>query len=144
MTNTAKIRSVTVGIFDNAQDLERAVERLAEDTVFDEEIVAQEPANAAPVGPVPVGPVLAPGVASAEVSGSVEPDLPIIVRAFKSDLADYHLPDEVIEAYATTFYHKGKFVLVRTHPQRDEEVVKILWKCGASRVNRFHTIERRR
>jgi hypothetical protein len=141
MTNTAKIRSVTVGIFDNAQDVERAVERLAaagfEDTVFDEEIVAQEPANVAPVGPVPVGPVLAPGVASAEASGSVEPDLPTIVRAFKSHLADYHLPDEVIEADATTFYHKGKFVLVRTHPQRDEEVVKILWKCGASRVNRY-------
>ncbi len=41
----------------------------------------------------------------------LNPDLPTIVRAFTSHLADYHLPDNVIEAYATAFYHKGKFVL---------------------------------
>ena len=35
------------------------------------------------------------------------------------------------------FYHKGKVVLVRTLPQRDEEVVRILRECGASQVNRF-------
>ena len=35
-----------------------------------------------------------------------------IVRAFKTRLADYHLPDSVINAYATTFYHNGKFILV--------------------------------
>ena len=44
-------------------------------------------------------------------SASSEP----AVRAFKAHLADYHLPDEVIEGYATTFHHDGKFVLVRTH-----------------------------
>jgi phosphotransferase system HPr (HPr) family protein len=32
--------------------------------------------------------------------GSVESDLPTIVRAFKSHLADCHLPHDVIEAYA--------------------------------------------
>ena len=64
-------------------------------------------------------------------------DVPNIVRAFRSHLADYDLPDQVIEAYTATFHHGGKFVLVRTHPQRDEQVVKILRRCGASRVNRY-------
>ena len=153
MKSDAKTRSVTVGIFDNVQDLERAVERLAaagfEDTLYDEAIVALDAGNVAPVGPfpmdhpvvAPVGPapipVLAPGVVATEASGSVEPDLPTIVRAFKSHLADYHLPDQVIEYYATTYYHEGKVVLVRTGPPRDEEVVRILLKCGALEANRF-------
>ena len=67
--------------------------------------------------------MLAPGVVPGEVAVSVERDVrdvPNTVRAFKSYLADYDLPDQVIEAYTTTFYHGGKFVLVRTHPQRDE------------------------
>jgi hypothetical protein len=140
MTNTAKIRSVTVGIFDNAHDLEQAVAQLASagfdgTAVYDQPIVAQEPGNVAPVGPV-----LAPGVVPAEVAGSVERDVrdvPNIVRAFKSHLANYDLPDQVIKAYTTTFYHGGKFVLVRTHRQGDEQVVKILRRCGASRVNRY-------
>jgi hypothetical protein len=144
MTNTAKRQSVTVGIFDNADELEQAVAQLASagfdgTAVYDEAIVAQEPGKVAPFGPVPVGPVLAPGVVPAEVAGSVERDVrdvPNIVSAFKSHLSDYDLPDQVIEAYTTTFYHGGKFVLVRTHPQRDEQVVKILRQCGASRVNR--------
>ena len=103
--------------------------------VYDEAIVAQEPGNVAPVGPV-----LAPGVVPAEVADNVERDVrdvPNIVRAFKSHLADYDLPDQVIEAYTATFHHGGKFVLVRTHPQRDEQAVKILRQCGASRVNRY-------
>ena len=139
MTNTAKIRSVTVGIFDNADDLEQAAAQLASagfngTAVYDEAIVAQEPGNF-----VPVGPVLAPGVVPAEVADNVERDVrdvPNIVRAFKSHLADYDLPDQVIEDYTTTFDHGGKFVLVRT-PQRDEQVVRILRRCGASRVNRY-------
>ena len=48
-----------------------------------------------------MGPVLAPGVVP-PVSGSMEPDLPTIVRAFKSHLADYHLPDQVIEDFRAT------------------------------------------
>ena len=140
MANTAKIRSVTVGIFDNAHDLEQAVAQLAGagfdgTAVYDEAIVAKEPGDVAPVGPV-----IAPGVVPAEAAGSVERDVrdvPNIVRAFKSHLADYDLPDQVIEGYTTTFYHGGKFVLVRTHPQRDEQAVKILRQCGASRVNRY-------
>jgi hypothetical protein len=129
-----------VGIFDNSRDLDQAVERLAaarfDDTVYDEAIVTQEAGNVSPVGPVPVGPVLAPGVVPAEGLGSVEPDLPTIVRAFKSHLADYHLSNDVIEAYAATFYHKGKFVLVRTDAERAEQAMKILRECGATQVNR--------
>ena len=141
MNNSAKTESVIVGIFDNGQDLDRALERLAaagfEDTIFDEAVVAEEPGNVGPVGPVPVGPVLAPGVVPpAEGMGSVESDLPTIVRAFKSRLADYHLPDDVIEAYATALYHKGKFVLVRTEPECAKHVMEILQECRASRVNR--------
>ena len=80
-----------------------------------------------------MGSLLTPGSLFAESSAGSES----AVRAFKAHLADYHLPNEVIEGYATTFYHDGKFVLVRTHPQRDEEVVGILRKYGASRVNRY-------
>jgi hypothetical protein len=74
MTNTAKIRSVTIGIFDNAHDLEQAAALASAGfggtAVYDEAIVAQEPGNVAPVGPV-----LAPGVVPAEVAGSVERDV---------------------------------------------------------------------
>jgi hypothetical protein len=35
-------------------------------------------------------------------------------REPKPHLTDYHLPNPVVEAYAMMFYHKGKFVLVRT------------------------------
>ena len=133
------IRSVIVGIFDNAQDAERALERLAAvgfgDTVYED--AAQEQGRVTSVSPAPVGNVLAPGVVSAEPSDNIEPERPNLVRAFRSRLTEYQLPDEVIEGYATTFDHGGKFTLVRTHPQRDEEVVKILQKCGASRVNRY-------
>jgi hypothetical protein len=139
MANTAKIRSITVGIFDNAHDLEQAVAQLAGagfdgTAVYDEAIAAKEPGNVAPVGPV-----IAPGVVPAEAAGKVERnvrDVPNIVSAFKSHLADYDLPDQVIEGYTTAFYHGDKFVLVRTHPQRDEQAVKILRQCRASRVNR--------
>jgi hypothetical protein len=142
MKSAAKIQSVTVGVFDDARDVARAAERLGaagfEDAVvYDGTTARYEQQNAAPVGPVPVGSILAPGSVCAEDSGSGEPDLRTAVRAFMSHLADYHLPDEVVEAYATTFCHDGKFVLVRTNPQRDEEVVRILRKCGASRVNRY-------
>jgi hypothetical protein len=119
-----------VGIFDNARDLDEAVERLAEagieDTVFDEAIVAEEAGN--------VGPALAMGIVKPD--SPRKPDRHTIVQAFRAHLADYRLPDEVIEGYATTFFHKGKFVLVRTDPQRAEQVIQILRGCHASQVNR--------
>ena len=42
----------------------------------------------------------------------------------------------MIEAYATTFFHNGEFVLVRTDNERAEQVMEILRECGATRVNR--------
>mgnify|MGYP003693814213 CR=1 FL=1 len=75
--NTAKIRSVTVGIFDNAHDLEQAAAQLASagfdgTAVYDEAIVRSTKSRATlcPVGPVPVSPVLAPGVVPGEVAAA--------------------------------------------------------------------------
>jgi hypothetical protein len=134
MKNSAQ-DSVIVGVFDNGQDLDRAVERLAaagfEGTVYDKTIVAEQLGKAGPVGAV-----LAPGVVSAEGLDSVQSDLPPIISAFKSHLADWHLPDDVVEAYATAFYHEGKFVLVRTEPECAKHIMEILRECAASRVNR--------
>ncbi|MDQ2695613.1 MAG: hypothetical protein M3Z21_09615 [Pseudomonadota bacterium] len=128
-----------VGIFDNARDLDQAIERLADagfaDTVYDEDIVAREAGN--------VGPIIAPGSGSMHGMGIAEPeDVPsrpdrhAVVRAFKAHLADYRLPDELIQSYATTFYHEGKFVLVRTDRGRSAEVMDILRQCRATQVNR--------
>ena len=135
MKNSAKIESVIVGIFDNAQDLERADKGLAaagfEGTVYDEAIVAEESCE---VSPISVGPVLAPGMVPTDDLGGIESNLPAI-RAFKSHLADYHLPDDVIAAYATAFSHKGRFILVRTEPECAKHVITILRECRASGVN---------
>ena len=129
-----------VGIFDNARDLDKAVERLAvagfEDTVYDEGIVSGEGVN---VGSA----VFASGYGPAVVWGSAEEtvappksDLDTVVRAFKAHLAHYHLPKQMIKAYATTFYHNGEFVLVRTRPELAEQAMAILRDCGATQVNR--------
>jgi hypothetical protein len=126
--------------FDNARNLDRAVEQLAragfEDTVYDVAIVAGETVNSG--GSV----VFAPGYAPAVVWGSAEPALPsqpdrhAVARTFKAHLADYDLLDEVIEAYARTFYHNGEFVLVRTDNERAEQAMEILRECGGTQVNR--------
>jgi hypothetical protein len=42
----------------------------------------------------------------------------------------------LIEAYATTFYHNGEFVLVRTDNERAERAMEILRESGATRVYR--------
>jgi PAS domain S-box-containing protein len=127
-----------VGIFDNARYLDRAVERLArarfEHTVYNEAIVGEEAIN---VG----SPVFASGFAPAVVWGSAEAAVPYrpgrgtIVRAFKAHLAHCHLPNEVIEAYATTFSHNGEFVLVRTDTVRAEQAMEILRESGARQAN---------
>jgi hypothetical protein len=125
-----------VGIFDNTRDMEQAVVRLAEagleDAIYDDAILAQETEN--------VGPIVASGAAQPVLARSVRPDSPskpnidTIIRAFKRHLANYHLPSDVINAYATTFLHGGKFILVKADPQRSEQVIAILRQCGASRV----------
>jgi hypothetical protein len=132
--------TVIVGIFDNSQDLERADKELAaagfEATLYDEALVAEESSK---VGPVPVGSVLAPGGPTEDVE-SAQFDSPAM-PALKTQLADFHLPDDVIDAYATAFSHHGKFVLVRTEPECVKHVIEILEACSASRVNR-HDLNR--
>jgi hypothetical protein len=132
-----------VGIFDNAFDLEKAVERLArsgfEDTVYDEAIVGGEPGGGAPT-------VFAPGYGPpAAWGGNAEPEWRAkpgqhaqhaIVEAFKAHLADYHLPADVIRAYAVNFNHNGEFVLVKTKPERAEQAMEILRNSGATKVDR--------
>jgi hypothetical protein len=125
-----------VGIFDNTRDMEQAVVRLAEagleDAIYNDAILAQETEN--------VGPIVASGAAQPVLARSVRPDSPgkpnidTIIRAFKRHLANYHLPSDVINAYATTFLHGGKFILVKADPQRSEQVISILRQCGASRA----------
>jgi hypothetical protein len=127
-----------VAIFDNARDVDQAVTRLAragfEDTVFDEGIIAGEAHS--------LGLVFAPGSAPPAVWGAPEtasrrkPDHQTIVQAFKTHLADYHVPDEIIEAYAMTFSHSGEFLLVRSAHKRAEAAIEILRNCGATRVGR--------
>ena len=63
---------------------------------------------------------------SAEIHSPPKPDLDAVVRAFKAHLAHYHLPKDVIKAYATTFYHNGEFLLVRSTPERAEQAMDIL------------------
>ena len=128
-----------VGIFDNDRDLDKAVERLAragfEYAVYNEAILGEAAIN---VGP----PVFASGVGPAVVWGSAEsalpsrPDHETIVRAFKAQLAHCKLPNEEIEAYATTFSHNGEFVLANTDAERAEQIVAILRECGARQVDR--------
>jgi hypothetical protein len=133
-----------VGIFDDAGMLEKVAERLAgtgvDTAVLDEGILAQEAGSVDPLGPT-----LAPGSteAIAGTAGSEAPNLirrrdkHSIDRAFKARLSkDYHLPGDVIEGYATTFAHSGKFLLVNTEAERAEEVSKVLQDSGATRVNR--------
>jgi hypothetical protein len=127
-----------VAIFDNARDVDQAVTRLGragfEDTVFDEGIIAGEAHS--------LGLVFAPGSAPPVVWGTPatasrrKPDHQTIVQAFKSHLADYRLPDEVIESYAMTFSHSGEFLLVRTENKRAEAAIEILRNCGATRTGR--------
>jgi hypothetical protein len=135
MKDSAKIESVIVGIFDDSQDLDRADKRLAaagfEGAVYDEAVGADESCE---VTPVVVGPVLAPTVAPTDGSGGRESDLPGL-DAFRSHLAGYRLPDDVIEAYATAYAHQGRFLVVRTEPEAAKYVVAILQECRASRVD---------
>jgi hypothetical protein len=130
-----------VGIFDDTGDVDKAAEQLADSgmdaTIYDEALVAGEPGNLDPAVPV-----LAPGSAPEVVLGADEPNLlnkpdrGSIVRAFKRRLADYGLSQDVIEAYATTFLHSGKFVMVKTDADEAENVMRILKASGATRVNK--------
>ena len=93
--------TVIVGIFDDAGNLDRAIEKLSEqgldETVLDRSIESQ--------------------------------------RAFRTHLADYDLPGDVIDAYLTSFAHGGKFVIVRAGKERAAEVIELLKRFDAAQVN---------
>ena len=64
-----------------------------------------------------------------------KPDRGAVIRAFKAHLADYNLPDDVIEGYAITLHH-SEFVLVKTDASRADHVGRIMTECGAIRADR--------
>jgi PAS domain S-box-containing protein len=127
-----------VGIFDNERDLDKSVGRLAHAgfkyTIYDEAIVGGEPGS---FGSLVFSSSYGPPVSWS----SNEPPLlskrgrQRVIQAFKAHLAHYDVPNKVIEAYATTFSENGRFVLVKTDAVRAEQVMEILWECGARQVN---------
>jgi hypothetical protein len=135
MKDPAEIGSVIVGIFDDSKDLEEANKRLAaagfEGAVYGAALRAEESCEAAPMA---VGSVLAPGFVPPDGSEERESGLSQI-DAFRSHLADCHLRDEVIEAYATSYSHQGRFLVVRTEPECAKYILPILQECRASRVD---------
>lgn len=111
--------TIVVGIFDNPKELDETIVKLAdeglEDTVFDESIVAQEL-----------------GVSRL---GTEHKDA--LLAVFKKHLLkDYHVPAEVIQGYAASFFHEGKFVVIKTDAKGAEQAMEIMRRGGASRVNR--------
>ena len=111
--------TIVVGIFDNPKDLDETIVKLGdqgfEDTVFDESIVAQEK-----------------GLTKLDAEHK-----DALLTAFKKHLLkDYHVPAEVINGYATSFFHEGKFVVVKTDAKGAPEAMEIMRRGGASRVNR--------
>jgi hypothetical protein len=134
--------TTVVAIFDAAEQVEDAVNRLAtaglDAAVVDETLLAQEPGSVDPVGPAVV-----PGAAAEIVAGKDEPNLipkrdkNALGRAFRARLdEDYGLPEDVIDGYATTFAHNGRFVLVRASGKDADRAVELLQAAGARRVNK--------
>jgi hypothetical protein len=135
MNDAAKMGTVIVAVFDNSQELDEADKRLTaegfEGVVYDEAVGADE---ACEVTPVAVGPLLAPSVAPTDDGSRPEADLPGL-PAFRSYLAECHLPDDVVEAYATAYAHQGRFLVIRTEPECVKHIMRILQGCRASRVD---------
>jgi hypothetical protein len=129
-----------VGIFDDAWNVEKAIEQLAaagfEDTVFDEAIVTEQPGSSGAI------PFRAPGSAAEndfvrERANLIpKPDRRTIVDAFKAQLEHYNLSHDVINGHATAFIHDGKFILVKTDPERADQAMTILRNCNATRIVR--------
>jgi hypothetical protein len=127
-----------IGIFDNARDLDKAVNKLTragfDETVYDESIVAEEAPRGEPIA-------FALGHTPTPFWGNAKPDLPskpdrsAVIRSFKAHLADYNLPADIIEGYAITLHH-SEFVLVKTDAGRADQVQTIMRECGAIRTDR--------
>ena len=138
MRTPANAQTVIVGIFDNPQYPDLAVLRLAnediENTVYDEAFVAEKLIKTC-AGPIAVCPGRLAGAIAQKASGC---DSPALVLEFTSQLYNYQLPDEVIEAYAMIFGHNGKFVLIEADADRSDRITEILRDSHASRVNRHN------
>ena len=132
--------SVIVAIFDDESDLDNAIKRLAErgfqDTVFDQSIVDQEIDDGVPM--VVPATSSTPGEVGT-FGGHMGHDRAGNARAFKAHLEDeFDLPAKVAESYATSFFHDGKFVIVKVKGERAAEAAEILRVCNASQVNQHH------
>ena len=127
-----------IGIFDNARDLDKAVNKLAragfDETVYDESIVAEDVSKGEPIA-FALGHTPAAFWDNARPVMPSKPDRSAVIRAFKAHFADYNLPDDVIEGYASTLHH-SEFVLVKTDASRADHVQKIITECGAIRTDR--------
>ena len=127
-----------IGIFDNARDLDKAVNKLAragfDETVYDESIVAEDASMGEPIA-FALGHTPAAFWDNAKPVMPSKPDRGAVIRAFKAHLADYNLPDDVIEGYAITLHH-SEFVLVKTDASRADHVGRIMTECGAIRADR--------
>jgi hypothetical protein len=127
-----------IGIFDNARNLDKAVNKLAragfEDTVFDEAIVAEDAGRGEPIV-FALGHTAAVPWGSAQSNLRPKPNRNAVIRAFKAHLAEYKLPEEVIEGYAITLHH-SEFLLVKTDARRADQVLTIMRDCGAVRADR--------
>lgn len=127
-----------IGIFDNARDLDKAVNKLAragfDETVYDESIVAEDASKGEPIA-FALGHTPATFWGNAQPAIPSKPDRSAVIRAFKAHLADYKLPDDVIEGYAITLHH-SEFVLVKTQANRADHVRTIMQESGAIRTDR--------
>jgi hypothetical protein len=127
-----------IGIFDNARDLDKAVNKLAragfEDTVFDEAIVAEDAGKGEPIA-FNLGHAAAMSWGGAASNLRPKPNMNSVIRAFKAHLAEYKLPEHVIEGYAITLHH-SEFLLVKTDAVRADQVMTIMRDSGASRADR--------
>jgi hypothetical protein len=134
--------TTVVAIFDAAEQVEDAVNRLAsaglDATVVDENSLGQEPGSVDPVGPAVVPGAAAEIIAGRDASNLIpKRDKNALGRAFRARLAeDYGLADDVIDGYATTFAHSGRFVLVRASGKDADRAVEMLRAAGASPVNK--------
>jgi hypothetical protein len=134
--------TTVVAIFDAAKQVEDAVNRLAsaglDAAVVDENSLGQEPGSVDPVGPAVVPGAAAEIIAGRDASNLIpKRDKNALGRAFRARLAeDYGLADDVIDGYATTFAHSGRFVLVRASGKDADRAVEMLRAAGASPVNK--------
>ncbi|MDQ2695845.1 MAG: hypothetical protein M3Z21_10810 [Pseudomonadota bacterium] len=124
--------TVIVGIFDDARRLDQAIEALSDagidEAMFDQSIVSQETFSSVagtfiPGSPsLPGSPYIIPGHAQGDpgtVPGVTRGE---VSRLFRTHLQDYRLPEAVIESYAITFEHGGKFLIVKVDKDRAAEV----------------------